>query len=128
MNLTMASVMHLHLKYRLWIAEMNADINVLRIFNDYAHWLKTYSSNKDVEERLRLYEQHFSELRKDLDVLRHEMHITKMKLAALSKKEDISLQEVKDDIKHQACKERYEAFREKFAAIKKEFKKLGAGI
>ena len=31
----MASIMTLHLEYRLWIAEMNADINVLRIFDDY---------------------------------------------------------------------------------------------
>ena len=29
------SVMSLHLQYRLWIAELNFDINVLRIFGDY---------------------------------------------------------------------------------------------
>ena len=29
------TIMTLHLRYRLWIAEMNFDINVLRIFEDY---------------------------------------------------------------------------------------------
>ncbi len=38
------SIMSLHLGYRLWIAEMNFDINVLRIFNDY---LEELSSKKD---------------------------------------------------------------------------------
>ena len=124
----MASVMRLHLKYRLWIAEMNADINVLRIFNDYVLWLKSNGNSKDVEERIKLYEKNFSELRKELDDLRHEMHITKMKLAALSKDENADIEAVKQDINYLAGKERYEAFREKFTAIKKEFKKLEPAV
>lgn len=32
--------MRLHLRYRLWIAEMNADITVLRIFDDYIAEIK----------------------------------------------------------------------------------------
>jgi hypothetical protein len=122
----MASIMRLHLKYRLWIAEMNADINVLRIFNEYLLWLKTY--NKDAAELAKGYEQSFSELRKELDELRHEMHLTKMKLAALSKNESLDIEAVKKDINHLASKERYEAFREKFTAMKKEFKKLEPAV
>ncbi len=124
----MASVMRLHLKYRLWIAEMNSDINVLRIFNDYVLWLKTHNNSKDVEERIKLHEKSFSELRKELDELRHEMHITKMKLAALSKDEKLDIEAVRQDINHVANRERYEAFREKFTAMKKEFKKLEPAI
>jgi chromosome segregation ATPase len=124
----MASVMRLHLKYRLWIAEMNSDINVRRIFNDYVLWLKTHNHSKDVEERIKLHEKNFSELRKELDELRHEMHITKMKLAALSKDESLDMEAVRQDINHVANRERYEAFREKFTAMKKEFKKLEPAV
>ncbi len=120
----MASVMNLHLKYRLWIAEMNADINVLRILNDYLHWFKSQPNSKNIENEIDTYEEHLLNLRKELDALRHEMHITKMKLAVLSKDKQAGMHDVKDIIKHKACKEHYKVFRKKFAVIKKDFKKL----
>ena len=116
--------MNLHLKYRLWISEMNADINVLRIFNDYLHWFKAQQNSKYVENEICIFEEHFQALRKELDELRHDMHLIKMKLGGLSKDEDAGIQEVKDAIDYKASKEHYKTFRKKFAAIKKEFKKL----
>lgn len=116
--------MRLHLKYRLWIAEMNADINVLRIFNDYLGWLKQQNNIKEIERCINSYQQQFAELRKELDELRHEMHIVKMKLAALSKNGTTESANIKEVIGHKACKERYKAFRKNFLETKKEFTKL----
>ena len=120
----MASIMRLHLKYRLWIAEMNADISVLRIFNDYLGWLKQNKHTRQVENCIDSYLQRFAELRKELDELRHEMHIVKMKLAALSKNGSTESDDIKEVIAHKDCKERYKAFRKKFLETKKEFTKL----
>lgn len=120
----MRSVMDLHLKYRLWISEMNADISVLRILNDYLRWFKAQQNGKSVEKEIGTFEGQFQGLRKELDELRHEMHITKMKLAVLSKNEDAPLQEVKDAIGYKANKEHYKTFRKKFTAVIKDFKKL----
>lgn len=116
--------MRLHLKYRLWIAEMNANTSVLRIFNDYLGWLKQNKNTRPVENCIDSYLQRFADLRKELDELRHEMHIAKMKLAALSKNGSTESNNIKEVISHKACKERYKTFRKKFAETKKEFTKL----
>ena len=120
----MASVLQLHLKYRLWIAEMNADINALRIFNDYLNLLKEANNNKQTEKQLETYEKCFAELRTELDNLRHEMHIIKMKLATFLKEKQTDVDAAKAAIGHAQCKEHYKAFREKFDTVKKEFKQL----
>ena len=119
----MASIMCLHLKYRLWISEMNADINVLRIFNDYLGLLEQNNHDGPADNCINTYKQRFAELRQELDELRHNMHIIKMKLAALSKQGNVEI-DIKEVIGHKACKKRYKAFREKFSEIKKEFSKL----
>ena len=119
----MDSVMRLHLQYRLWIAAMNADISVLRIFDDYILWLETKKSNADAITQIDDYKKQFLSLRTELDELRHEMHIAKMKLAAFSKKHSEPIENIKNIIRHKECKERYKTFRRKFSKIKKEFKK-----
>ena len=122
----MASVMRLHLQYRLWIAEMNADINDLRIFDDYIVWLEEKSKSAITINRINNYKKQFSSLRKELDELRHEMHIVKMKVAAISKKENAAPENIEQLINHKACKERYKVFKKKFSQIRKEFKKIEA--
>jgi len=115
----MNSVMRLHLQYRLWIAEMNADINVLRIFNDYISLLETKKNNAKAIKEINNYKEKFLNLRTDLDEFRHEMHLIKMKLAAFSQKPDEATGDIKNSIHHKACKERYKAFRKKFSKTKK---------
>ena len=115
--------MRLHLKYRLWIAEMNADTSVLRIFNDYLGWLEQKDNTREIDNCINTYKQQFAELRKELDELRHEMHIVKMKLAALSKQGNAEV-DIKELVGFKACKERYKTFRKKFSETKKEFTKL----
>jgi hypothetical protein len=122
----MASVMRFHLQYRLWIAEMNADINDLRIFDDYIVWLEEKSKSTITINRINNYKKQFSSLRKELDELRHEMHIVKMKLAAISKKENAPPENIEQLINHKVCKERYKVFKKKFSQIRKEFKKIEA--
>jgi hypothetical protein len=118
----MASIMRLHLQYRLWIAEMNADINVLRIFDDYVMLLEEKQNDADTMQQINNYKERFLDLRNELDKLRHEMHLTKMKLAALSKNSDEPADDLEKDVRHKECKERYKSFRKKFSEIKKEFK------
>ena len=69
--------MSLHLRYRLWIAEMNSDIDVLRIFGDYLKELVSKGDNPEVKNRIDYFQQQFINLRKDIDELRDEMHILK---------------------------------------------------
>jgi len=120
----MVSILRLHLQYRLWISEMNEDINVLRIFDDYLAELKAQIVNEAINQRLSNYKDEFIQLRKELDELRHEMYLIKMKLAAIAKNNTASVEEIKNEINHNDCKERYKTFRKNFSKTKKEFKKF----
>ena len=79
------SVMSLHLKYRLVIAELNFDIIVLRIFGDYLTELRTKRKEPEVKSKGDYFEKEFHELRTEIDDIRHEMQLVKMKLGAFSR-------------------------------------------
>jgi hypothetical protein len=116
-----ATISGLHLQYRLWIADINADITVLRILNDYMVDKSAKNKDTDTAHRINYFKEAFSKLRKEMDELRHEMHLNKMKLASLAKDSSQSINTIEDSINHKTLKERYEAFRESFNNTKKEY-------
>ncbi len=120
----MASLMNLHLQYRLWISNMNEDINVLRILQDYINDGKTKTTDAATLDKLNTYLSIFVDTRKELDDIRHEMYLNKMRIAALEKADNAQEGDVEKDIHHEEIKKRYEDFKAKFKEMKKEFKKL----
>lgn len=118
------STMGLHLRYRLWIAELNSDITVLRIFTDYLDELKNRKTDAETKSQVEGFKKRFAESRKEIDELRHQMHLLKMKLAADSReKKQVSTKNLQSD-NHPAVKKRYQAFRKFFDLLKKEFIKF----
>ena len=69
---TTSSIMSLHLRYRLWIAEMNSDITILRIFDDYLTELSSKKEKPQVQKGIKNFQQQFINLRKEIDDLKHE--------------------------------------------------------
>ncbi len=120
----MVSIMNLHLVYRLWIADMNADINVLRIFDDYLKELSAKKNNTSVLKDIENYKKQFLNLRKEIDDLRHEMHLNKMKLAAAGKSQSEPVGDIEKEINHTEIKDRYNSFRKTFQEIKEEFEQF----
>jgi len=120
----MASIMGLHLRYRLWIAEMNADIDILRIFDDYLAEITLKNNTNDVVKRIKEYQAQFLNLRNNIDDLRHEMHMNKMNLAAMAKKPRSSVKSIGRTIKHREVKHLYKLFRKTFDRTKKEFRRF----
>ena len=114
-------IMKLHLRYRLWIAELNSDINVLRIFDDYLLELKSRTNMPEVNTWIIHFKQQFISLRKEIDELRHEMHLIKMKLAAAARDNKPLNKKTSTTDNPDALKNRYTAFRKTFNNIKKEF-------
>ena len=68
------SVMGLHLRCRLWIAEMNADTTVLRIFDDYIDEMSEKRAGRKWAG-IKHFQGMFAQFRKDSDELRHELHL-----------------------------------------------------
>jgi predicted RNase H-like nuclease (RuvC/YqgF family) len=118
------SPMTLHLRYRIWIAEMNSDIDLLRIYNDYLQELKVLQNALKLKPEIERFETAFSSLRNELDTLKNEMHLLKMKLATfIREKKKLDSSDYKTD-NHKLLKKKYISLSKKFGAIKADLKKL----
>jgi len=112
------TIMTLHLRYRLWIAEMNFDINVLRIFEDYIKELSSKNEQPEITAGIADFKKKFGDIRKEIDELRHEMHLHKMKLASISRQgKKLDTGTYKAD-HHVALKKQYINFRKKIEKLK----------
>ncbi|MEO8173863.1 MAG: hypothetical protein ABI581_12295 [Sediminibacterium sp.] len=76
----------LHLRYRLWIEELNHYINVIRIAQDYyAFEGNDKQDTLTVSDGIEHFKMKFIELRKKIDELKNEFHLLKMKIGADAK-------------------------------------------
>lgn len=118
------SPMTLHLRYRIWIAEMNSDIDLLRIYNDYLQELKALHNATKLNKEIERFETAFASLRNEIDTLRNEMHLLKMKLATfIREKKQMAYSEYKTD-NHKLLKKKYVSLSKKFGSIKADLKEL----
>ena len=115
------SIISLHLRYRLRIAEMNCDINVLRIFDDYLNELKAKRNEPEVAAKIEEFSKRFIDIRKEIDELRDAMHIVKMELAAMSRENRTLDAGTYEKENLEELKEKYFAFRQSFEKLKDEF-------
>jgi hypothetical protein len=118
------SVMSLHLKYRLVIAELNFDINVLRIFGDYLTELRSKRKETEVKSKSDYFEKEFYSLRTEIDDIRHEMQMGKMKLGAFSRETKPFDFKIFNKENHSPLKKRLLAYKNKFKKINKEFEEF----
>lgn len=115
------SIMGLHFRYRLWIAEMNSHINIIRIFDDYIAELSSKKNVPAIKEGIDQFKKEFVSLRRQIDDLRHEMHLSKMSLAADSKQTPKTGTKSSSKLNHRELGKRYSEYRKNFERIKKEF-------
>lgn len=115
------TLMSLHLKYRLLIAELNFDINVLRIFGDYLTELRAKRKEAEVKAKNDYFEKQFLGLRTEIDEIRHEMQLGKMNLGAFAREGQPFDYKSYNKETHAPLKIRLAAYRTKFKDIKKEF-------
>lgn len=118
------SAMSLHLQYRLWIAELNFDINVLRIFGDYLTELRTRRKEQEVKSKSDYFEKTFQSLRNEIDELRHEMHIGKMKLGAFARDNKPFDYKIFNVENQSPLKKRLSAYKTDFKKVNTEFEEF----
>jgi len=103
---------------------MNSDIDLLRIYNDYLQELKVLQNALKLKPEIERFETAFSSLRNELDTLKNEMHLLKMKLATfIREKKKLDYSDYKTD-NHKLLKKKYVSLSKKFGAIKADLKKL----
>jgi len=109
------------MRYRLWIAEMNYYINILRILEDYLLELAPKNGATEIQDGINRFKDEFVSMRKEIDDQRHEMHILKMKLAAYSREGKTITEETYRSDNHDTLEERFSRFQQTFEQMKKEF-------
>ena len=109
------------MRYRLWIAEMNYHINILRILEDYLIELTPKSNDAAIQDGITAFRSSFVTMRKEIDDLRHEMHILKMKLAAYAREGKAVTEESYQADNHDVIATRFTKFQENFEGMKKDF-------
>jgi uncharacterized coiled-coil DUF342 family protein len=114
------SVMGLHLKYRLLIAQLNADIIVLRILGDYLTELRGRRKDPETRAKIDYFEKEFQELRNEVDEIRHEMQLIKMKLGAYSRESTPFDYKSYHKENHGPVNARLKAYKVHFKRVKKE--------
>ncbi|MES2849615.1 MAG: hypothetical protein V4685_11205 [Bacteroidota bacterium] len=115
------SIPGLYLRYRIWIADMNADITILRIFDDYIDEFTALRKDGELKNMSEKFRKQFETFRKEMDELKHEMHLQKMKLAANTREGIIIDKKQYRSDNHADLKKRYYAFHKAFAKMKTEF-------
>lgn len=113
----MLSMKSLHLEYRIWIAELNFDINLIRIFNDSLDEAISENKSGEMIPRVNNIREEMDIIRTRIDNLRHRMHIEKMNLASLAR--DKSGQHTSP-----AIIENYNAIRNDFFSFRVAFNEL----
>ncbi|MBA4166126.1 MAG: hypothetical protein H0X41_01025 [Chitinophagaceae bacterium] len=120
------SFLNLHLQCRLWIAELNGDINMLRIYHDYLQELSDKSDQQELKKDITRFEQIFPALRKEIDDLKNEMHLLKMKFAAYVRENKPYDKAVYKSTSYDSLEDRFAEFSKKFEKLRKELGKLEA--
>ena len=115
------SIMGRHLRYRLWIAALNHDIDSIRIFDDYLGETQYKKSGTDTASRVEQFKKLFTIQRKEIDYLRHTMHLLKMKLASEAKEGNALTQQAMEVEQYFELEKRYQSFRKSFYQFTEEF-------
>jgi predicted nucleic acid-binding Zn-ribbon protein len=112
----------LHLRYRLWIAELNHCIDIIRISQDYyAFEGKDKQDATAVTDGIEYFKKRFIELRKEIDDLRNNFHLLKMKIAADAKTMKEIDQKTYVAESHDEIKKQMIAFKKIFSGVINEF-------
>ncbi|MBL7740644.1 MAG: hypothetical protein JNK14_15610 [Chitinophagaceae bacterium] len=117
------SAMGLHLRLRLWIAELNSDISILRIFSDYLVELHAKKNIAEVTKGIDHFKQQFVILRNEIDELRHDMQLSKMHVASAARgnKTHAATHKTGSTDNQHSLQKRYTVFKKAFNKVKKEF-------
>ncbi len=114
----------LHLRYRLWIATLNHNIDVIRIMYDYLEDAEIKDSREDVKEGAGLFKKKLLVFRKEIDDLRNQLHLHKMKIGAEVKHTKAINARLYQSDHHAGMKKNYFAFRKKFDLLIKDFSRF----
>jgi hypothetical protein len=79
------SVRRLHLEYKLWIAELSFNKELLNIYEMNLQDLAKDNPNKDIMPMVEHFQNQFILKKEQIDELMHDLHVSEVQLAALAR-------------------------------------------
>ena len=114
----------LHLEYRLWIAELNYSITLIRIFHDRLEELQKDMPDNAVLSAIPGLSAKLSDSRAVIDELTHRMQIEKMNLARISRESRVINVRIPLPDNYSANRNDFYSFRTSFETLKAELLNL----
>jgi hypothetical protein len=112
----------LHIEYQFWIAELNFDIELIKIFESHLAYLASHVASKKIMPRIEQFQNQFIRQREVIDELKHDLNISEKQLAAFVRDmAPIGFENERLD-NHPGLRERFLTFRSLFDDLKVRFR------
>jgi hypothetical protein len=112
----------LHVEYQSWIAELNFDVELIRIFELHLEYIASQTSSKKVLAKVEQFQNQFIRQREVIDELRHDLNVSEKQLAAFVRDmAPIGYDNERLD-NHSELREKFLTFRDLFEELKIRFR------
>jgi hypothetical protein len=119
---TTLPIQNLHLEYKLWIAELNFDNEMMKIFE--SHLENILMQNQEKKDRLpqvEHFQNQFIRQREVIDELKHHLNISEKQLAGFTREMSPIGYEFERLDNHPHLRDQFLTFRKIFNELKEEF-------
>jgi len=112
----------LHLEYRIWITELNFDVELLKVFEDHLAYIAFHNTSKRLMPKIEQFQNQFIRQREVIDELKHDLHVSEKQLASFVRDmAPIGYENERLD-NHPELRERFLTFRNLFEDLKVRFR------
>ena len=116
----------LHLEYQIWIAELNFDIQLIKIFEDHLAYIVSHNTSKRLLPAIEQFQNQFIRQHEVIDELKHDLNISEKQLAAFVRDMVTIGYENERLDNHPGLRERFFTFRNLFEDLKTRFRHFEA--
>jgi hypothetical protein len=114
----------LHVEYQFWIAELNFDVELIKIFESHLAFIASGNTDKKLMPRIEQFQNQFIRQREVIDELKHDLNVSEKQLAAfLRDMSPIGFDNERLD-NHSELRERFLTFRDLFDDLKVRFRRF----
>jgi hypothetical protein len=112
----------LHIEYKLWIAELNFDIELIKIFEAHLAYIATHNTSKEPAPRIEQFQNQFIRQREVIDELKHDLNTSEKQLVAFVRDMGpVGFENERLD-NHPELREKFLTFRNLFEDLKIRFR------
>lgn len=112
------------MEYQLWIAELNFDIELIKIFEGHLAFIASHQNSKKLSAHIEQFQNQFIRQREVIDELKHSLNISEKQLAAFVRDmATIGFENERLD-NHSEVRERFLIFRSLFEELKTRFRQF----